>query len=219
YRPKMTGHSSPITSEKVTAGFMNLHPFNQLKDGTQFRTGGGQNDKKDQNPGAGSGTGHRTTNKRQRAAAASTRGRKGRTRSATRRTSRGGTAHGGTAHGTRSAYGSTAAHGGASSPNLCVAADGRTACGAAYGDPACPACRARGDATFRATADGRTTPSPRGDKSQFSGGDQSRGIATTAPGVAEEAPLAPAGPAGPPGAHQSAVATTEPAKHASAATR
>jgi hypothetical protein len=42
----MTGHSSSITSEKVTAGLMNLHPFNQLKDGTEFRTGGGQDDKK-----------------------------------------------------------------------------------------------------------------------------------------------------------------------------
>jgi hypothetical protein len=58
----MTGHSSSVTPEKVTAGLMNLHPFNQLKDGTEFRTGGGQDDKKDQNPGAGSGIGHRTTN-------------------------------------------------------------------------------------------------------------------------------------------------------------
>jgi hypothetical protein len=209
----MTGHSSSITSEKVTAGLMNLHPFNQLKDGTEFRTGGGQDDKKDQNPGAGSGTGHRTTNKRQRAAAASTRRRKGRTRSATRGTSRGGTAHG-----SAPAHGSAAAHGGPA--RRTCSADGSTA---AHGHPARRAGTTHGtthgDATFRAPADGRTTSSPGGDKSQLSGGDQSRGVTPAASGVPSATRLAPAGSAGRPGAHQSAVATTEPAKHASTAPR
>src|SRR4029077_5708607 len=210
----MTGHSSSITSEKVTAGLVNLHPFNQLKDGTEFRTGGGHDDKKDQNPGAGSGTGHSSTNKRQRAAAASTRGRKGRTRSA----ARGGTGHGGATRGTRSAHGSAAAHGGTA--RRTGSADGSTA---AHGHPArrtgTTHGTTRGDATCRAPADGRTTPSPGGDKSQFSGGDQSRGITTTAPGVPSATRRAPAGSAGRPGAHQSAIATTEPANHASATTR
>ena len=194
----MTGHSSLITSEKVTAGLMNLHPFNQLKDGTEFRTGGGQDDKKDQNPGAGSGTGHRATNKRQRAAAASPRRRKGRTRSASR----------GTAHGSAAAHGGTARRTGS--------ADG---CTAAHGHPARRTGTTHGDATFRAPAVGRTTSSPGGNQSQFSGGDQPRGTTTTAPGVPSATRLAPAGSAGRPGAHQSAVATTEPAKHASTATR
>ncbi len=205
----MTGHSSLITSEKVTAGLMNLHPFNQLKDGTEFRTGGGQDDKKDQNPGAGSGTGPRATNRRQRAAAASPRRRKGRTRSAS-----GGTAHGGTARHTGSADGCTAAHGGTA--RRTGSADG---CTAAHGHPARRTGTTHGDATVRAPADGRTTSSPGGNQSQFSGGDQPRGTTTTAPGVPSATRLAPAGSAGRPGAHQSAVATTEPAKHASTATR
>ena len=188
----MTGHSSLITSEKVTAGLMNLHPFNQLKDGTEVRPGGGQDDKKDQNPGAGSCTGHRTTNKRQRAAAASTWRRKGRTRSASRGTSRGGTAHGGTAYGTRSAHGSAAAHGGTA--RRTCSADGSTA---AHGHPPRRAGTTHGtthgDATFRAPADGRTTSSP--------GGDKSFSITTTAPGVPSATRHAPAGSAGQPGAH------------------
>jgi len=194
---------------------MNLHPFNQLKDGTGFRTGGGQDDKKDQNPGAGSGTGHRATNKRQRAAAASPRRRKGRTRSASRGTAHGSAAaHGGTARRTGSADGCTAAHGGTA--RRTGSADG---CTAAHGHPARRTGTTHGDATFRAPAVGRTTSSPGGNQSQFSGGDQPRGTTTTAPGVPSATRLAPAGSAGRPGAHQSAVATTEPAKHASTATR
>ena len=194
----MTGHSSLITSEKVTAGLMNLHPFNQLKDGTGFRTGGGQDDKKDQNPGAGSGTGHRATNKRQRAAAASPRRRKGRTRSASR----------GTAHGSAAAHGGTARRTGS--------ADG---CTAAHGHPARRTGTTHGDATFRAPAVGRTTSSPGGNQSQFSGGDQPRGTTTTAPGVPSATCLAPAGSAGRPGAHQPAGPITAAAQYASTATR
>jgi hypothetical protein len=209
----MTGHSCSITSEKVTAGLMNLHPFNQLTDGTEFRTGGGQDDKKGQNPGAGSGTRHRTANKRQRAAAAPTRGRKGRTGSATRGTSRGGTAHGGAARGARSAYGSTAPYGGAArgarSAHGSTAADGSTACSAAYGDAACLTFRTRCRPAFRTAADSGTTPS-------ITRPDQPGGTATTVPSATR---LAPAGSAGRPGAHQPAVAITEPAKHASTATR
>ena len=205
----MTGHSSLITSEKVTAGLMNLHPFNQLNDGTEFRTGGGQDDKKDQNPGAGSGTGPRATNRRQRAAAASPRRRKGRTRSAS-----GGTAHGGTARHTGSADGCTAAHGGTA--RRTGSADG---CTAAHGHPARRTGTTHGDATFRAPAVGRTTSSPGGNQSQFSGGDQPRGTTTTAPGVPSATCLAPAGSAGRPGAHQPAGPITAAAQYASTATR
>ena len=118
----------------------------------------------------------------------------------------------------RPTHGSAAAHGGTA--RRTGSADGSTA---AHGHPARRAGTTHGtthgDATFRAPADGRTTSSPGGDKSQFSGGDQSRGVTTTAPGVPSATRLAPAGSAGRPGAHQSAVATTEPAKHASTATR
>jgi hypothetical protein len=69
----MTGRSSSIKSIRFAAGLMNLHPFNPLKDGTEFRAGGGFSyDKKEQNPGADSGTGPGNTNKRRRTAAAST---------------------------------------------------------------------------------------------------------------------------------------------------
>ena len=120
--------------------------------------------------------------------------------------------------GARSAHGSAAAHGGAA--RCTGSADGSTA---AHGHPARHAGithgTTHGDATCRAPADGRTTSSPGGNKSQFSGGSQSRGTTTTAPGVPSATRLAPAGSARRPGAHQSAVATTEPAKHASTATR
>ena len=213
----MTGCSSSIKSIRFTAGLMNLHSFNPLTDGTEFRAGGGFNhDQEKQNPGADSGTGSSDTNKRSCTTAAASRRRRQaragspprarsaprtRTRSAARGTARVGTSNGrattsdgGPARGTRAAYGITARG----------AAYGITARSAADGGSAQRTFRTRCRPAFHSAKDGRTAPS-------IAGRGQSRGCATTGPSAAC---LAATGPARGPSTYQCTGAIAGSREHA-----
>ena len=182
---------------------MNLHPFNPLTDGTEFRAGGGFNyDEEKQNPGADSSTGASDTNKRKRTAAASS-GRPACGASRTSSATCGTTACGGAACFASTTYGRTATSRGGPACGT-RAAYGIAARSAAYGIATQRTFRTGCQPAFHAATDGLTAPSD-------AGRGQSRGSATTDPPAAC---LAATGPTHGPSTYQPAGAVTGSVEHA-----